>query len=83
MNILCISSSPKGEESSTFTLAKEVLKGCESEGADTEVLHLKDLKIQFCHDCGQCHKESLICTLKDDVKMVLEKILKADIAGPN
>lgn len=86
MNILCISSSPKGEESSTFTLAKEVLRGCESQGARAEVLHLCDLRIQFCHDCGQCHKESLICILKDDVGMILEKILKADgivLASPN
>ena len=86
MKILLISSSPHKEKSKTFSLAKEVLKGFSNEVADIETIHLIDFSILFCKHCEQCHKNIMQCPLKDDVYVILEKMLEADgiiLASPN
>jgi len=86
MKVLLISSSPHREESSTFLLAKEVLRGLEEEGVSCEEMHLHDCKVFFCTSCETCHKKILQCPLKDDVTMILRKMLDADgivLASPN
>lgn len=86
MQILLISSSPHQEKSSTFLLAKEVLRGLSEEGLSTETLHLDNFRVFFCKHCEACHKKILKCSLNDDVGMILQKMLKADaiiLASPN
>ena len=86
MKVLLISSSPHKEKSSTFLLANEVLRGLKDEGAVCEALHLVDFKVFFCKHCEACHKYILRCSLKDDVYMILQKMLNADgivLASPN
>ncbi len=86
MKVLLISSSPHREKSSTFLLVNEVLRGLKEEGAVCEVLHLDDFKVFFCKHCEACHKNILRCSLKDDVNMILRKMLDADgivLASPN
>lgn len=86
MRILLISSSPRKEKSQTLCLAKEVMKGCDREDAETEIIELCDLKIEFCHHCEVCHKKILACPIKDDIRALLEKMLDADgiiFASPN
>jgi len=86
MKILLISVSPHKEKSSTFLLAQEVLSGAKEEGATCEVLHLDNYKVFFCKHCEACHRKILKCSLKDDVTMILEKMLNADgiiLASPN
>ena len=86
MKILLVSSSPRKEKSQTFYLAKEVLKGCGAKGVKTEIIHLCQLKIEFCRHCEACHKKILACPIKDDVQTVLQKMLNADgiiLASPN
>lgn len=85
MQILLISSSPRKEKSQTFLLAKEVLKGLSS-SVKTEVIHICDCKLDFCRHCEACHKKIMNCPIKDDVCMILEKMLEADgiiFASPN
>jgi len=85
MHILLISSSPRKEKSQTFLLAKKVLDGF-SDAVKTEVMHLCDYKIEFCHHCESCHRKIMHCPINDDVHMILEKILKAEgiiFASPN
>lgn len=85
MYILLISSSPRKEKSQTFLLAKEVLKGF-SGTVKTEVIHLCDFKIEFCRHCESCHRRIMRCPINDDVRMILEKMLKAEgiiFASPN
>ena len=85
MQILLISSSPHKEKSRTFLLAKEVLKGFPVL-VKTEILHLCDLKIEFCRHCESCHRKIMRCPIKDDVRMILDKMLAADgiiFASPN
>ncbi len=85
MHILLISSSPNKEKSRTLLLAKEVLKGL-SGSVKTEIIHLCDYKIDFCHHYENCHKKIMECPIKDDIHMILDKMLKADgiiLASPN
>jgi multimeric flavodoxin WrbA len=87
MKILLISSSPRREKSQTLLLAKEFLRGCsEGKNVKSEIIHLCDLRIKFCHCCENCHKKILACHVDDDVLMVLNKMLEADgiiLASPN
>lgn len=85
MNILLISSSPHKEKSQTFFLAKEVLKGLPV-AVKIEIIHLCDLKIEFCRHCESCHRKIMNCPINDDVGMILEKMLNAEgiiFATPN
>ncbi len=86
MKVLLISSSPRKERSSTFLLAREVARGLEAEGISSELLHLDDSSVFFCRHCETCHKKLLHCPVKDDVAMILRKMLEADgiiLASPN
>ena len=86
MKILLISSSPRKEKSQTLRLAKEVLRGCAEISPQGEIIHLSDLKIGFCRHCEACHKKILSCPIKDDVPIILKKMLEADgiiLASPN
>ena len=86
MQVLLISSSPHKEKSSTFLLAKEVLRSLTEAGVSGETLHLDNFRIFFCKHCEACHKKILKCSLKDDVGMILQKMLEADailLASPN
>lgn len=86
LQFLLISSSPHKEKSSTFILAKEVLRSLNEEGVSSETLHLDDFRVFFCKHCEACHKKILKCSLKDDVGMILQKMLGADailLASPN
>ena len=62
------------------------MRSCDKADAKIEIIHLCDLKIKFCQHCETCHKKILFCRLKDDVGVVLNKMLEADgiiIASPN
>lgn len=86
MKILLLSSSPRKENSQTLLLAKEVLRGCDKANVKSEIIHLCDLKIEFCRHCEACHKKILCCPIKDDVGAILKSILEADaiiLASPN
>jgi len=86
MKVLLISSSPHKEKSRTFVLAKEVLRGLAQEGAEIETIHLADFRVFFCKHCEECHKKILHCSVPDDVRVILKKMLEADgiiFASPN
>lgn len=87
MKILLISSSPRKEKSQTFLLAKEVLRGgVNNKDIESEIIHLCDLKIEFCRHLEACHKKILSCPIKDDIHMILHRMLEAEgiiLASPN
>lgn len=86
MKILLVSASPHKEKSRTFRLAKEILRGAESEGCPGEIAHLADFKIGFCLHCDHCHRRIMNCPVKDDAMALAEKMLAADgliLATPN
>jgi multimeric flavodoxin WrbA len=85
MKIIGINASPKGNASNTLQLVKSVLEGTESEGAETELVDLYKLHIEYCTGCGACYATGE-CPLLDDFDEIFEKILNADgivLGAPN
>lgn len=83
MNILVINGSPKGAGSNTVKLANAFVKGIQQECKDeakVEQLDLKNLHIEGCKGCFACWKKTPgTCCIRDDMKMVIEKLLAADV----
>ena len=76
METIGINASPKGNASNTLKLVNSVLKGAESEGAETELIDLYKLHIEYCTGCGACYATGE-CSLFDDFVDIFEKILNA------
>jgi len=77
---ICGSARKKGN---TATLLREVLKATEME---SDLIFLSDLDIGFCMGCLSCVKNKGVCAKKDDMKVLVDKILvsKAIVLGtPN
>jgi len=85
MKIIGINASPKGDASNTLQLVKSVLSGAESEGAQTELLDLYKMNIEYCTACGTCYATGE-CPLIDDFEVLFDKMLNADgivLGAPN
>ncbi len=78
MKILGISASPRKKKSNTLILLKQALSAAEGKGAQTEVVHLCDLKIAFCRHCETCHKKIMECPIKDDANRLMKKMLESE-----
>ena len=80
MKVLGIQSSPN-VDGLTCQLAQAVLDGAQSEGAETEPIHLNRLNIESCkahnRGWGICRTEGR-CVLKDDFESLRGKINGAD-----
>ncbi|MGD1004957.1 MAG: flavodoxin family protein [Methanoregulaceae archaeon] len=85
MKVIGLNASPKGKESNTLKLVKAVLKGAEQEGAQTELVDIYKLKIDFCTACGTCYAKGE-CTLIDDFSDLFDKMTNSDgivLGAPN
>ncbi len=80
MRILVMQASPN-EDGLTATMAKEAEAGAKAAGAETELVHLRKLKLEACLACddgwGKCRRESL-CIIEDDLEAVRDKMAAAD-----
>ncbi len=65
MKVLLINGSPH-VKGSTYTALKEVSDTLNSEGIETEFLHVKN-DTRSCIDCETCHKTGKPCVMNDDV----------------
>lgn len=86
MNILVINGSPKGKRSNSLRLTNAFLQGLcrqtKASGLDTcvEQLDVSNMHIEACKGCFACWKATPgTCCIKDDMAMVIEKELWADI----
>jgi multimeric flavodoxin WrbA len=81
MKVLAINGSPR-KTWNTATLLKKALKGAASWGADTELIHLYDLKFTGCTSCFACKlrggKSYGRCAVKDGLRPILKKVEAAD-----
>ena len=80
MRVLGIQTSPNSD-GLTAAIAASALEGAQSAGADTELVHLKQLKIESCRQCengwGRCRREG-VCVIEDDFEGVRDKMRTAD-----
>ena len=81
MKVIAVNGSPR-KNFNTDTLLQKALEGAKSMGADTEIIHLYDLNFKGCTSCFACKiKDSKYmghCAMKDELTIVLEKILQCD-----
>jgi len=77
MKILGISSSPRGTNSRTRQLVEAVLNGTQKRGAETELVDICALDIEYCIGCQVCYGEG-VCVQEDDFTDLLEEILGSD-----
>ncbi len=81
MKIIGINGSPR-KNCNTATLVGKALGGAQSQGAETELVHLYDLNYKGCKSCFACKlrdgKSYGTCAARDDLTPVLGKIAEAD-----
>lgn len=82
---LFINGSSRRDKGITYRLSLKVKESLEERGYKVEYLHLVDYEINFCEGCvsesgALCNPERCLKgKLNDDFKIVMEKMLKADI----
>jgi len=80
VKILVINGSPRGEHGNTQVLVKEFLEGAKETGAGTEIVYLKDKKIEHCVGCMDCMlKTPGICRHQDDMPDLMLRLREADL----
>ena len=80
MKIIAMNGSPR-KNWNTETLLNKVLEGAASQGAETELVNLYDLRYQGCISCFACKRkdgEHGKCAMKDDLTSLLEKLKEVD-----
>lgn len=76
--ILVLLGSPRKKGNST-TLARQIIKGAESAGAEVEAVYLNGLNIRPCQGCYACKKkDSKGCVVDDDMQSLYPKIVASD-----
>jgi len=82
MKALLLNGSPR-KNWNTHKMLLEAERGAKEIGAETELIHLFDLKYTDCKSCFACklknNKTSGICAVRDDLRPVLEKAAEADV----
>ncbi len=81
MKVIAINGSPR-KKWNTATLLKNALEGAESEGAETELIHLYDLNYKGCKSCFSCKirgsKSYGRCAVNDDLTSIFKKVEESD-----
>lgn len=81
MKIIGFNGSPR-KDWNTATLVKKTLEGAASKGAQTELIHLYDLKYSGCISCFSCKlkggKSYGKCAVKDGLQPILGSIKESD-----
>ncbi|MBN1684303.1 MAG: flavodoxin family protein [Gammaproteobacteria bacterium] len=80
MKILAINGSPRTKNSCTNKMLQCLLKGMQTAGAETKILHLADKKIHHCIGCFNCwFKTPGSCVFQDDMESLLKEMIDVDL----
>jgi putative sterol carrier protein len=80
MKVLGINGSPRMKTSSTYHIMAPFLEGMERAGAETDVIHLRQLDIGTCFGCYTCWTRTPgKCVQSDAMTEALDKFNNADI----
>jgi multimeric flavodoxin WrbA len=85
VKIIGISSSPKAKASNTLKLLNAALEGAREAGAETELIDVTKIKINFCKGDVSCYRTGT-CFQEDDYQALKAKIVAADgliLSAPN
>lgn len=78
MKVLIVSSSPR-KGGNSEVLCKEFEAGANSKGHSVETVYVGDKKINYCTGCGYCFSHQGVCSQKDDMVEIKDKMINADI----
>lgn len=76
--ILILSASPRRGGNSDI-LCDRFAQGAQESGHNVEKVFLRDKNINYCSGCYVCERTKGICTYKDDMPELLQKIIDADV----
>jgi len=76
MRVLGIVCSPR-KEGNTARLVEAVLDGARGRGAETDVFHFRNLRVNPCRVCNDCEATGK-CSQEDDMQPIYEAINAAD-----
>ena len=76
--VLILSGSPRKGGNSDL-LCDEFLRGAAEAGHEVEKIRVAEKKIGYCTACYFCQKSGGVCTKKDDMAEVLQKLIDADV----
>lgn len=80
MKITIFNGSPHAEKGNTHFMVKYFSQGAKKAGAEIENVFLAKKKIKYCSGCFNCWlKTPGKCTINDDMKKLLYKLLNSDI----
>ena len=80
MKILVLNGSPKKEKSDTMHLTRAFLQGMnDAFSQEVRVIHAVDRHIEYCTGCFCCMRNGGTCVHDDDMRGILEEILKSDL----
>jgi hypothetical protein len=77
MRVIGINASPR-KKANTQTLVEAILSGAEDKGAVTNLVNLRELKMNGCLGCEGCKKHLGKCVQKDDLTPLLQKMTAYD-----
>ena len=80
MRRLEFNGSPKGEKSDTLCITRAFLAGMQEAGEQqVKVITAVDQHVEYCTGCFACMHNGGTCIYDDDMKGILEEILKSDL----
>ena len=80
MKILVFNGSPKRDESDTLCITRAFLAGMQAAGEQRiKVLHAVDQRVEYCTGCFACMNNGGHCIHDDDMRGILEEILRSDL----
>ena len=80
MRVLALNGSPRLKNSNTDRVLQPFLRGAREAGAETETVYVGSLNIKPCKGCFGCWvKTPGACVQKDDMAVMLEKLVAADV----
>lgn len=80
MKIMVFNGSPKKNASDTMCMTRAFLEGMNESGEnEVQTVHVIEKHIEFCSGCFSCMKNGGNCIHKDDMKGILDEIVKSDL----
>ena len=80
MKILVINGSPKKEKSDTMCITRAFIEGMqEVKEQQVQLIHAVDKHVEYCKGCFACMHNGGHCVYDDDMRGILEEILRSDL----
>ena len=80
MKILVFNGSPKGEKSDTLCIPRACLEGMQAAGEQqVKIITAVEQHVEYCTGCFSCMHNGGTCIHDDDMRGILEEILRSDL----